>query len=107
MASFNEMMKIADTGTFRRRVEYAMKKVAIGVMAEDGATANHAERVVYASTVLNGTASVAQYANAVVTNATLTTNGNVENPPTHGISDVDLEFTVTSMFNAMAGVATN
>ena len=106
MASFDEMMVIADTQTFQRRVEYCMKKAAVAVMAEDAGTTSHAERVVYAKTVLDGTASVAEYAAACVTNSTLTAAGDVDDPPLHGISDNDLEFTVNSMFNAMAGVAT-
>jgi hypothetical protein len=107
MASFDEMATIATQTTFLRRVKYAANKAAIAVMAEDAGTASHAERVVYAKTVLDGTASVQDYANAVVTNSTLTAAGDISSSPLHGISDNDLEFTVNSMFNAMAGVATS
>jgi len=106
MATYIVMADIAANPTFRKRVEYCMKKAAVAIMAEDAATANHAERVVYSSKILDGSASVAEYAKAVVTNATLTANGDIGSSPTHGISDGDLEFTVNSMINAMAGVAT-
>lgn len=106
MASFDEMATIAAHSTFLRRVQYAMKKAAVAVMSEVATTPNHTERVVYAKTILDGTASVPEFANAVVTNSTLTTNGDLGNTPTHNISDADLEFTVNSMFDAMAGVAT-
>lgn len=106
MASYDTMATIASQVAFLRRVEYCMKKAAIAVMAEDVGTTNHAERVVYAKLILDGTASVGEYAKAVVTNATLTTNGDLDSPPLFGISDSDLEFTTNSMFNAMAGVST-
>jgi hypothetical protein len=106
MATYDTMATIAQQTAFLRRVGYCLNKAAIAVMAEDAGTAGHAERVVYAKEVLDGTANVANAANAVVTNATLTTNGDLASPPLFGISDSDLEFTVNSMFNAFAGVAT-
>jgi hypothetical protein len=105
MASFYTMGKIADHQAFQARVCYCITKAAVAVMAEDAQTPNHAERVAYAKAVLSGAASVAEYSRAVVTNSTLTANG-VDDPALFGISDGDLEFTVNSMFNAMAGVAT-
>ena len=106
MASYDEMATIAAHSTFLRRVRYCMKKAAVAVMAEDAGTVGHAERVTFAKTILDGQASVEAYAQAVVTNATLTTNGDISLEPNHGISDSDLEFTVNSMFSAHAGVAT-
>jgi len=106
MATYDTMETIANQTSFLRRVRYSMKKAAVAVMAEDAGTASHAERVVYAKTVLDGTASVQEYASAAVTNATITTNGDITAGPLFGTSDSDLEFTVNSMFNAMAGVAT-
>lgn len=105
MASFAEMASIAGSSLFQSRVEYCLKKAAVAVMAEDAATASHADRVTYAESVLGGTASVAEVAKAVVTNATLTASGDSD-ADNMGISDSDLEFTVNSMFNAFAGVAT-
>jgi hypothetical protein len=106
MATYQTMADIAANPTFKSRVEYCMKKAAVAIMAEDAATANHAERVTYSVKILDGTASVAEYAKAVVTNPTLTANGDIGASPLHGISDGDLEFTVNSMMNAMAGIAT-
>ena len=106
MASYDTMATIATQVAFLRRVEYCLKKSAVAVMAEDAQTANHAERVVYAKEVLDGTASVPEASSAVVTNSTLTTNGDLSAGPLFGISDSDLEFTVNSMYNALAGVST-
>lgn len=105
MADYAEMASIAGSSAFQKRVEYCLQKAAIAIMAEDAATVNHAERVVYAKEVLAGTASVAQAAKAVVTNATLTASGD-SGAANMGVSDGDLEFTVNSMVNAFAGVAT-
>lgn len=105
MAGFSEMASIADSTLFQSRVKYCMNKAAVAVMAEEAATANHSERVVYAKKVLDGTASVSAYATAVVTNATITSEGDSD-AADMGVSDGDLEFTVNSMFNAFAGVAT-
>lgn len=106
MATFEVMADIAANKTFQNRVEYCLKKAAVAVMAELAGTANHAERVVYASKVLDGQASVIEAAKAAVTNPTLTAGGDIGAGPLFGISDNDLEFTVNSMFNAFAGVAT-
>ena len=105
MASFHTMAKIAEHEAFLKRVQYCMHKAAVAVMAEDAQTASHAERVAYAKKVLDGTAAVQQYSRSVVTNASLTADG-VDDPALFGIADDALEFTVNSMFNAMAGVAT-
>jgi len=106
MGTYNEMMGIANKNNTKDRVAYCLKKAAVAVMAEDAGTANHAERVVYAKQVLSGEASVVEATKAVVTNATLTSDGDITDAPDYGISDSDLEFTVNSMFNALAGVST-
>ena len=105
MAGYQEMASIAASGQFKSRVEYCLKKAAVAVMAEDAGTASHADRVTYATKVLEGTGSVGEAAKAAVTNATLTASGDSD-AADMGISDSDLEFTVNSMFNALAGVAT-
>lgn len=104
MASFSEMASIANSGLFQSRVEYCLKKAAVAVMAEDAGTASHADRVTYAKKVIDGTASTAEAAKAVVTNSTLTASGDSD-AANMGIVDSDLEFTINSMFNAFAGVA--
>lgn len=106
MASYNEMQLIAADANFQRRVLYCLKKAAVAVMAEDAETGNHAERVVYAKSVLEGTAGAAEAAKAIVTNSTITAGADPTTLPGFDISDGDLEFTVNSMFNAFAGVAT-
>lgn len=106
MASYLDMAYIAEQPSTRSRVEYCLKKAAVAVMAEEANTANHAERVVFAKKVLAGEANIQNATLATMTNSTITSNGAPNTAPNFGISDNDLEFTVNSMFNAFAGVAT-
>ena len=96
---------VAVNARFIERVGFYMKKAAVAVMSEDAGTVSHAERVVYADKIIAGTASVREYSLGVMTNATMeaAADPDIEG---NGISDTDLEFTVNSMFNAYAGIAT-
>ena len=96
---------VAASDVFRSRVDFFLTKAAIAVMSESGATPNHAERVTYSLTILAGTANVSRAALACMTNPTLSANAN-PNGAEQGISDGDLEFTVNSVLNALAGVST-
>ena len=80
---------------YQDKVRYFLVKAAIAVMAEDGATDNHAARVLFAQKCLAGTASVASYALGVSTNATI--KGKIDAGTDY---DSDLEFVVNSMFDA-------
>ncbi len=84
----------------RDKVKHEMQLAAIAVMAEDAVTASHAERVIYAKLILDGSASAEEYAIGVITNPTVNA---------HIIAGTDytsdLAFVVQSMFNAFAGVS--
>ena len=75
-----------------------MQMAAIAVLGENSQTPGHTERVAYAKMVLNGTASVYEFAVGVVTNSTITSKID-----TDADFDGDLEFVVNSMFNDFAG----
>lgn len=92
--------KIHNNDEFRMKVEHEMIAAAIATMAEDDATAGHAERVAYAQTILDGSASVQQMAKGVATNATIKTHLSNATDYTS-----DLAFVVNSLFNAYAGVS--
>ncbi|MBW2632255.1 MAG: hypothetical protein JRC90_10975 [Deltaproteobacteria bacterium] len=77
-----------------------MQLAAVAVMSEAAETTNHAERVVYAKNVLNGSASISEVAIGVLTNATI----KVHLAALTDYTD-DLAFVVQSMFNAFAGVS--
>lgn len=85
---------------FRGKVKYEMQMAAIAVMAEAAETANHTERVAYAKEILDGSASITKFCIGILTNSTI---------KAHVIADTDytsdLAYTVSSMFNAFAGVS--
>ena len=91
-----DAMQVADERGFRQRVRFFLKKAAIAVMAEALSTAGHTERVVYAKAVLDGSASVEDASQAIVTNSTIEAAG-------LAATDADIEFTVNSMFSAFGG----
>lgn len=93
---------LARYGIFQSRVDYFLKKAAIAVMAEDVGTANHAERIVFARTALDGRVRIYDFALGVTTNPTLATTIGTSDESTANaaIPDNDLEFIVNSIFTA-------
>lgn len=85
---------------FYNKIKWEMQKAAIAVMAELATVDNHALRVTYAKSILDGSASVKEFAIGVLTNATIKTHITDDTDYT-----ADLAFTVSSMFNAFAGVS--
>lgn len=85
---------------FKNKVKWEMQSAAIAVMTEAAETANHAERVTYAKSILDGTASTQEMCIGVLTNVTI---------KAQVIADEDytdnLAYAVTTMFNAFAGVS--
>lgn len=98
MAS-HECMIWAKNPHNQQRIKYFMQKAAVDIIGEVGTTPGHAERIVYAAKILDGTASIPEYTIAVTTNATILASINAETEP----SDSDIEFTVNSMINDFAG----
>ena len=86
---------------FQNKVKYEMQKAAIAVMSESAATTGHADRVVFAKKILAGEANVKEFCIGVLTNATIKGHVDADTDYTS-----DLAFTVSSMFNAFAGIAT-
>ncbi|NBD36738.1 MAG: hypothetical protein GVY30_12180 [Chloroflexi bacterium] len=95
--SFLDQVALAENQEFVRRVQMAMVKSAVAVVAEDPATAHHATRAQWATQVLRDPEHYAdRVAFGVVTNASITAES----------TDNDIEFTVNSQWNAYAGVVT-
>ena len=105
MADSITLSRVARHPRFQDRVDFMLAKAAISVLSESTSTEGHADRVVYAKSVLDGSASVLEHATAALTNATLTAAATLD-ADDHGISDSDLEFAVNEMWNAMSGVET-
>jgi len=94
--TFQQQSEYISNNPLLARVAAAAVNVAIDVMAEDGATAGHAERAAFAHQVLMSPAgAAADLVYGVVTNANCGTGSS--DPLT---DDAALEFTVTSLWDA-------
>ena len=93
--SFQDAFALADDVVFQSRVCIAATKTAVAIMSEAPTTPGHQERGAYAVKVLaSPEVEAMNISMAVVTNAAITADSN----------DGDIEFTVSSIWNAMAGV---
>lgn len=91
---FLEQNTLAEDAGFLRKVEHAMLKSAVAVVAESVGTTNHASRTAWATQVLRTPEQkVRAVAKAVVTNASITIAS----------ADADIEFTINSQWDAFAG----
>lgn len=102
MASFDTLLSVAAADAYQQRVKYAMTVAAVNVYAEASSTTGHQARSVLAAKVIQGGfGSYGAAALATLTNATLASEA-TNSPPDFGISDGDLQFTVNSLWNALA-----
>ena|ERR1700680_2916270 len=106
MALFHDFTTISTNSGFQGRCLYALMVAAVNVVAEANNTASHQTRVNYARTVLGGGANILQVALAVLTNSTIAAEAVAATTPDYAIPDSDIQFTVNSLFNALAGVTT-
>ncbi len=88
-----------DDQEFSLKVKHEMQAAAIAVMNESEGTVHHVERLIYASKILDGSASLKEFCIGVLTNATIKAHVTADTDYTS-----DLAFVVTSNFNAFAGV---
>lgn len=105
MASLTELGFIASDAHFQQRVNLAAVNAALAVMAEAVITANHAARVVFAKTILAGTANGLWLCYGVLQNSTIAAEAVIATAPDFAIPDADIQFAINSVFNAFAGVA--
>jgi hypothetical protein len=97
-ADYTSAFTLAQDPTFRGRVEIAMVTAAIAIMAEASTMPGHPNRVVFAAAVLSAPDTyVARFTLAVVQNVAIASNS----------TDSDIQFTVNSVFNALAGLPSN
>lgn len=85
---------------FKGKVEYEMVNAAIAIMAEAADTANHAERVIYAKAILDGSYNKNELYIGFATNSTIKTHLTADTDYTN-----DLAYVATTLFNAFAGVS--
>jgi len=96
--------EVAKNKTFQDRVNYYVLKATIAIMAEANTTGNHVERVAFASKVFISDYNLNQYVDSVLTNSTVLDALDTQ-AGDNGVSDIDLESTVNSIYNAFSGVS--
>jgi hypothetical protein len=107
MANLQDLGTIANDSSFQNRCVTALEAVAEAVMIESSGTANHTQRVNYAKAVIAGNINAFNVAEQVLTNATIAAEATVASlPGCTSVPDSDIEYAVTSLFNALAGVST-
>lgn len=102
MASYSDLGTISTLPDFQRRVAVAMGVAAVNVYSEAGTTTGHAARALYATNVLNGNYNLQAICFSVLQNATVQVEASTT-ATNNGIPDTDIQFTVNSVWNALAG----
>jgi len=106
--TFAQLITISQDPVFQGRCLYALEVAAVGVMTESNQTANHSQRTTYAIAVIRGILNAQSVALAVLTNATIAAEADVTKVTgaAYGIPDSDIQYTINTTFNALAGIGT-
>ncbi len=102
MASYDNLIDIAKNTGFQDRVKYALVSAAVSVFNEASSTTGHTARVAYASSIIQGNYNLAPASLAVLTNSTIASEATLTAPPDFNVPDSDLQFSVNSLWNALA-----
>lgn len=114
MASLSDLGKIANDFGFQMRCMQAAAVAAEAVMMESAQTTSHTQRIGYAIGILNSTVTPISIARGILTNPTISQEAAIpaldEPDPTkaapgYNIADGDIQFTMNSIFNALAGIS--
>ena len=95
-----EYWKFQNNNEFQDKVKYEMQTAAIAIMAEAATTDNHAERIIYAKSILDGSASVKEFCIGVLTNSNVKAKVIADEDYTS-----DLAYVISTLFNAFAGIS--
>lgn len=106
MADLADLGEIANDFRFQCRCMQAAMGMALSVMIEEDNVPSHTQRVSYAESILNNSASGLEIARAVLENATIAAEANIADIATDSnVPDADIQFAVNTVFNALAGIA--
>lgn len=107
MASYKDLITIANDPNFQNRVLYALEVASIAVMSEAGNADGHTRRVCYANAVLNNGVSVVCATRAILTNVAIAGEADISQTTNGGyaIPDGDIQFAANTLFSALSGVA--
>lgn len=82
-----------------RRVKFALAKAAKNVLKENPATENHSARAVFAVDIVKGNYNLTPLMYVLFTDAAIENKGQFG-----GVSDVELQTAVDSLFSVLAGI---
>lgn len=105
--AYIDSANLAIDATFQQTIRVAMVTAALNIMTESSNTANHTQRAVFAENILrNPNEYIYSFAFAVACNPAIP----VQQDKTTGeytttASDSDIQFTVNSDFNSLAGIS--
>lgn len=102
-SNFAQLAQIAASQEFQQRVSYAMNVAAANVYSEAGTTTGHGTRATFATKVANGNYSLSAVSLVVLTNTTIAAEATI-GVSLNTIPDSDLQFSVNSLWNMLAGV---
>lgn len=102
-ATFSDFGAIAKDANFQQRVSYALLVAAVNVYAESTGTAGHPARLAFAKNVFLGSYNINNVCLMVLTNATIAAEAVLATTPGFAIPDSDIQFTVNSLWNDLAG----
>lgn len=105
--AYLDSANLAEDANFLQVVYVAMITAALDVVTEDPNTASHTERVAFATSILRQPNSfINSFAFAVVCNPAVPATFNQQKGRyTTTASDSDIQFTVNSDFNSLAGIS--
>ncbi len=101
LSGYSDLVQIAGNSAFQDRVKFALCSAAVSVYNELSSTTGHAQRVAFATGIIQGNYNLAPAAMAVLTNTTIASEATMATPG-FGIPDTDIQFAINSVWNALA-----
>jgi len=98
MASYEDLYKLAANTKLQQRTIVAVEKQAVLIVEEDVATANHANRLIWAAGVLRDPGSAAK----AMLHAVLAINSGLTTEQILGASDADIQANVATTVDLFA-----
>jgi len=98
MAAYEDLYKLAANTNLQQRTMVAAEKQAVLIVEEDAATANHANRLIWAASVLREPSSAAK----AMLNAVLAINSELTTEQILGASDAAIQANVATTVDLFA-----
>lgn len=103
-ATYLQLATIAQSQPFLQRVNISMNKASGAIYNEGAGVTNHSARAAYAIKVANGNFNLGAAAMAIITASAIVAEAVTDGSATNAIADVDIDNSVASLWNMLAGV---